>query len=124
MIPNEGLVAALQAIVEKPMLLCLFSEAPENAELATYADFKEPSAYEPFPVERRMWRIDQAAVEAALDRHVFRFKAPTPQVAGWLLMLRTDRTVLSFNRFARPYPINSSEDTIAVRARIVLKPRK
>lgn len=119
MIPAEGRVAILEALVDQPMLLCLFLSGPKGED-ASAADFKECEDCEPRTVKRRDWLIDGGAGEASIDAHTFEFDATGSKVGGWLLLRVKDRALVAFEHFASPYPINSDEDTVKVRARIRL----
>lgn len=120
MIPYEGLVAILDATIGKAMLLCLFTDGP-NEMTARFKDFTEAQHYEPRRVTRRDWLVDQEKAEATLDKHTFKFERPAGKMKGWMLRTVEDGTVVAFDHFADPYPINSDEDTVSVRASLRLR---
>lgn len=112
----------LRALVEHPMLICLFSGGPEGGDdAASLKSFTPTANTEHKRLEFRDWRIDEELVEAAADKQIFRFKAPAGRVLGYYIMTRKDEAIICYERFTDPVPVNSSEDTVAVRPRVIVR---
>lgn len=122
MIPAEGLAAMLDAVLSQPMMLCLYAKGPApTSENVSDEQFDEPDHYEPAMLTRNDWVIDEAKAEAVTDKKVpLNFTGKAGKVVGWMLLRRADRTVIAFDAFPDPYPIQSSEDKLGVTPKISL----
>jgi hypothetical protein len=120
-IPNEGRVAMLRSLCSDAMTLCLFTVGPApDQEFASLGQFTPASGTTMRKLEYRDWRIDEERVEAAADKQTFAFSATGEKMLGYYLAGRRDQNLLAFEYFKDPVPINSTDDTVSVRPRIVL----
>lgn len=122
MMPNEGRVAMLRALTEKQIVLCLFVKGPKpQEEFCSADDFAQPKHYQPIELSARDWAVDEENVVATADKKTFSFSAPAGKMAGWVMLTKRDRLVVGYDYFADPVPINSKDDTVGVRPRVVVQ---
>lgn len=121
MIQSEALILMLRGLVERQMRIGLFVKGPaEDSMEAISTEFEHADA-EAKSMAKRDWLVDEDRIIATADKRTFNFKGPAGKILGWYLETVKDKTVLSFEYFKDPVPINSSEDTVSVTPRIELR---
>jgi hypothetical protein len=118
MLTVDGLLDALESIASRPMECRLFTNEPDGDVLYA-SDLEEPQHYKPVTVEPSRWKIDAENLSMTADRLEFSFSGKAGKIAGYFLS-RNGR-VLNYELFMDPVPINSVEDKIGVRPRILAK---
>jgi hypothetical protein len=119
MMPNEGRVAMLRALLEQPMVLSLFTKGPaRDNDFATAHDFTLAISTKPMAVEFRAWIVDEENAQATLEKKTFTFASAGEHIAGWVLRTRKENRVVGLDHFASPYPINSKDDKLSVRPKL------
>jgi len=118
MLTVDGLLDALESIASRPMECRLFVNEPDGDVL--YAtDLEEPPNYKPVVVDPAAWHVDNQNLSITANPIEFSFSGKAGKIAGYFLT--RGARVLNYELFMDPVPINSKEDKIKVRPRILAK---
>lgn len=115
MMTTDGLIAVLEGLTAKPVLLCLYVNEPDG-DVVRRADFEEPNTYTPITIEPGQWKINRQSFFATAEKTSFPFTGKAGKVVGYFIV--RDDVVLDYQPFLDPIPINTNEDIIHVRPRI------
>lgn len=118
MLTVDGLLDALESIAARPMECRLYVNEPDG-DVVWLSDLEQATNYDPVTVPPDAWKIDENTLSMTADAVEFSFSGKAGKIAGYFLT-RAGR-VLSYEPFMDPIPINSKQDRIKVRPRILAK---
>jgi len=121
MTPREGRVATLRLLCAEPMFLCLFTKGPvAGKDECSIQDFTPSKASQMRPMSMRDWLIDEEKVTAMADKRTFGFSSVGEKILGWYMILKKDSLVIGYDYFQDSYKINSTDDKVGARPRLML----
>jgi len=118
MLTKDGLLTALESTIENEITVGLYVNEPDG-DAVLRSDLEESKNYQPQKLNRAQWAVDEQKLEATADRVVFKFSGKAGKIVGYFLEARG--RVITYEPFMDPLPVNTNEDVIRVRPRIMAK---
>ena len=120
MLTLDGHLSGLEALVRQPLTARLYVNEPDG-EVVYASDLEEPlQNYTPVTVPPEIWKSDRVNYWVEVkERITFSFIGKAGKIAGYFLTLGD--SIVLYEPFMDPIPVNTNEDKIHVRPRIRAK---
>lgn len=115
MMTRDGLLTALEAVLELPIEVVLFVNELDGDNV-NLSDIEEARNYKRQTLKREQWKIDEENLQATSARVPFVFTGRAGKVVGYALVARG--RVVTYETFMDPVPINTNEDKLGIYAKI------